>query len=144
MHGINSQVVFMTQDRRTPAKTAIANTQARDTGMALVLVLLLIWYLTRRAAFVLAAAVLHVVNMTAPQVYRPAAVVWFGLSNVLGLVVSRVVLAAVFFGVVTPVGLLRRAFGADVMQLKAFKSGRGSVMDRRDHVFTGQEMEHPY
>ena len=134
----------MTQDRRTSAKTDIARTQARDTGMALVLVLLVLWYFTRRDAFVLGAVVLHVVNMTAPQVYRPASVVWFGLSHVMGLVVSKVVLTVVFFGVVTPVGLLRRAFGADAMQLKAFKAGRGSVMDRRDHVFTGREMENPY
>ena len=134
----------MTQERRELVKIDVGTARARDTGMALVLLLLLVWYFTGQDAFVLGAALLHVLNMTAPQVYRPAAVVWFGLSHVLGAVVSRVVLTGVFFGVVMPVGLLRRAFGADSMQLKAFKAGRGSVMDRRDHTFTGKDLEHPY
>jgi hypothetical protein len=134
----------MTDERRTSAKTVIDKGQARDTGMALVLLALLAWYFTRRDLLVLCAVALHVVNMTTPQVFRPAAVVWFGFSHVLGMVMSRVILTIVFFGVVTPIGVLRRMFGADSLQLRAFKAGRGSVMDRRDHVFTARDMEHPY
>jgi multisubunit Na+/H+ antiporter MnhG subunit len=112
--------------------------------MALVLLSLIVWFLTRRDAFVQIAVALHVVNMTAPQVFRPAAVVWFGLSHVLGLVVSKVILAVVFFVVVTPIGLLRRMLGADAMQLKAFKAGHDSVMHQRNHTFTGKDIEAPY
>lgn len=134
----------MTGFWRNALTTNATKEQARDTGMALVLLSLIVWVLTRRDAFVMTAVVLHVVNMTAPQVFRPAAVVWFGLSHLLGLVVSKVLLAVVFFVVVTPIGLLRRMLGADAMQLRAFKGGSGSVMHERNHAFTGKDIEEPY
>ena len=125
-------------------KKDVTKAEAADTGMALVLLLLLVWYFTRNEAFVFGAAGLHVVNMTAPQLFRPAAVVWFGLTNLLGAVVSRLLLALVFFLVVTPIGLLRRLLGKDTMQLGTFKSGRASVMHVRNHTFTGRDLEQPY
>jgi hypothetical protein len=118
--------------------------QARDTGMALVLILLLFAVFQERIGFVLAAIGVHVLNMTAPQIFRPAAVVWFGLSHLLGTVVSKVLLAVVFFVVVTPVGRLRRLMGADSLQLQAFKAGSSSVMKVRNHLFTGKDLEQPY
>jgi hypothetical protein len=118
--------------------------QAKDTGMALVLILFIVWFFRRRDGYVLAALVLQVVTMTAPQVFRPLAVVWFGFSHVLGSVVSRVLLSVVFFVVVTPVGVWRRLTGADSLQLKAFGSGRDSVMKERNHTFVGKDLELPY
>ena len=129
---------------RPVSKTDLTDAQARDTGMALVLLCLVAWYFRGQNVLVIVAMVLHVVNMTNPRLFRPAAVVWFRLSHALGFVVSRLALTIIFFGVVTPIGVIRRALGADAMQLKAFKAGRGSVMDRRDHAYTGRDIELPY
>jgi hypothetical protein len=118
--------------------------QAKDTGMALVLILLIVWFVSKREGYLMVAMAAHVLNMIAPQIYRPAAVVWFGLSHVLGSVMSRVVLGLIFFLVVTPVGLVRKAMGADAMRLKIFKAGRGSVMRARNHTYTGKDIEQPY
>ena len=118
--------------------------QAKDTGMALVLILFIVWFFRRGDGYVVAALVMQVVNMTAPQVFRPAAVLWFGLSHVLGAVMSRVLLSVVFFVVVTPVGVWRRMTGADALQLKAFGRGKGSVMKERNHTFVGKDLEQPY
>jgi hypothetical protein len=82
--------------------------------------------------------------MTAPQVLRPVAIVWFGLANIVGAVVSRVVLAAVFGLVVTPIGLLRRALGKDSLRLRGFKAGNGSVMVVRNQTFTAGDLERPF
>jgi hypothetical protein len=112
--------------------------------MAIVLILLLLWHISRIDSFVLTAIGVHVVNMTAPQVYRPAAVIWFAGADIVGMFVSRVVLTIIFFAVVTPVGIWRRTIGADSLRLKAFKAGRESVMDERNHTFTGRDLERPY
>ena len=119
----------------------VTKEQSKDTGMALVLVLLLAAYMLGRRGFVLAAIIVQVVNMTAPQLFRPAAVLWFGFAHVLGILVSRVVLTMVFFTVVTPVAAWRKLFGADSLQLKAFKASRGSVMHERNHRYTGKDLE---
>jgi uncharacterized membrane protein YgdD (TMEM256/DUF423 family) len=112
--------------------------------MAVVLLLLLFWLFQRHEGYVIAAVVVHLVCMTIPGVFRPVAVVWFGASHLLGSVVSRVLLAAIFFTVVTPIGLVRRIAGADSLRLRAFKRGSGSVMLERNHTFTGKDLERPY
>jgi hypothetical protein len=118
--------------------------QARDTGMALVLILLLFAYFRGTSGYVPAAIVVHVLNMTVPQMFRPAAVAWFGLSHLLGTVASKVILALIFLLVVTPIGGLRRLFGADSLELQAFGTGSSSVMKVRNHLFTGKDLEAPY
>ena len=118
--------------------------QAKDTGMAMVLVFLLVWLLRRRDGYIGVALILQLVTMTAPQLFRPLAVVWFGLSHVMGAVASRVLLSIVFFVFVTPVGIWRRVMGADSLQLKSFGRGKQSVMKVRNHTFVGQDLEQPY
>ena len=53
-------------------------------------------------------------------------------------------MAIVFFLVVTPIGVWRRMIGADALQLKRFKTGSSSVMEQRNHRFTGKDLEKPY
>jgi hypothetical protein len=118
--------------------------QAKDTGMAAVLLLLLVWLARRNDRYIVSAVAVHLVNMIAPHVFRPIAVLWLGLSHVLGAVVSRVILTVVFFVVVTPIGLWRRIAGADSLKLKAFKAGTESVMKIRNHTFVGKDLEQPY
>jgi hypothetical protein len=90
------------------------------------------------------AIIALVVDMTFPQLYRPVAVVWLGLTHLLGMVVSKILLTLVFFGVVAPIGLARKLLGFDSLKLKGFKSGENSVLVIRNHTFTGQDMERPY
>ena len=123
---------------------AITPNQSRDTGMALVLLMLLLQVTLDRDGFLVAALVLQVLTMTVPGLFRPAAVVWFGLSHALGAVMSRVLLAVVFFGIVTPVGWLRRLTGRDTMRLRAFGQGEDSVLTARDHTFSAGDLEKPY
>ena len=112
--------------------------------MALVLVLLLLFLWRRNQSYVAGAIAVHLVNMTAPQLFKPAAIVWFGLSHVMGTIVSRVLLTAIFFVVVTPVAMVRQMIGADPMQLRGFKKSKQSVMQVRNHTFTAKDIEQPY
>jgi hypothetical protein len=123
----------------------ITGAQSKDTGMAFVLLLLIVWYFTRQDAYVVAAIVVHVISMTAPQVFRPLAVFWFALSHLLGTVMSRVILTTAFFGVVVPIGLfMRLVIRRDGLQLQAFKAGRGSVMRERNHTYISRDLQRPY
>jgi hypothetical protein len=118
--------------------------QSQDTGMALVLGLLLMLLASEQGWLIYAAMSAQVLNMTVPQVYRPLAVVWFALAEVFGTLMSKLVLSVVFFVVVTPVGWFRRAAGVDSLMLRAFKTGSGSVMEARNHRFTGTDLDRPY
>jgi hypothetical protein len=122
----------------------ITRDQSRDTGMAMVLLLLLACLEFGSAALLVLVLVLQVLNMVAPQVFRPLAPLWFGLAHLLGAVASRILLSLVFGLVVAPIGLLRRALGKDSLRLRTFKTGDESVMVARNHTFTAADLEKPY
>jgi uncharacterized membrane protein len=125
-------------------KQKMTKDQSRDSGMAMVLLLLLFYLKTRRDGLLYAAAVLHVVNMIVPRIFAPIAVLWLGLSHVLGTVMSKVLLSVLYFGLVTPIGALRRLLGKDSLQLRAFKATEESAMTVRNHLFVGHDIEKPY
>ena len=122
----------------------ITRDQSRDTGMAMVLLLLLGLIKWGRSELLIAAFIVHIVNMIVPQVFRPVAVLWFGLAHLLGAVASRVLMFIVFALVVTPIGLIRRVLGKDSLRLRAFRAGNESVMVVRNHTFTASDLEKPY
>ena len=99
----------------------ISKKQASDTGMAIVLILLLIGLFTgNNLNYKIAIAVL-VVNMVFPMIYYPFAVFWLGFSTLLGTIVSKIILSIVYIVLVVPIGLLRRILGKDTLYLKEFK-----------------------
>ncbi len=118
--------------------------RAVDTGMALTLICLILGLWRDRPGWFVAATTLLVVNMTWPMAYAPAAKLWFGLSALLGSVMSRVILTLVYFAVLTPMGLLRRALGKDTLKLRAFKSGADSVFHTRSGAFTAKDLTTPF
>jgi len=122
----------------------ITRDQAKDTGMAMVLICLLIGYFSHKQSFIGAAILLLLVDMTWPSLYMPVGKLWFGLSHMLGTVMSRVVLSILFFILVTPVGLVRRLLGSDALQLKKWKKNQSSVFKVRNHTFTAKDIQHPY
>jgi hypothetical protein len=107
-------------------------------------VLLILAATRKREGYLFGAIVLHVLNMIAPQVYRPVAVLWLGFSDLLGSIISTLLLSAIFFLVVTPIGIIRRLAGKDSLKLRAFKASKESAMMERNHVFVGEDMERPY
>ena len=118
--------------------------QARDTGLALVLLCLLLVYFGNRPQWVPPAIVLLVLCMVWPKAFRPLAGVWFGLSHLLGMVTSGILLTILFFALVTPVGLVRRLTGADVLQLKKWKKDDLSVFIERKGAINRERLEKPY
>ena len=112
--------------------------------MAMTLILLLLNRSLGQEAWLIGAMAALVIDMTVPQVYRPLAVVWFGLSHLIGMLTSRIILFVIFFAVVMPVGLLQRLFGKDPLNLRAFKAGNDSVMRERNHRFVPADLEKPY
>ena len=121
-----------------------SNDQARDTGMALVLILLIITVLTKNNTYATWALPVMVLNMVCPSVYTPLAGLWFGLSHVMGEIVSKIFLTIVFFAIVTPVGKMRNWSGNDAMGLKKWKSGTDSVFTQRDHHVVAEDLERPF
>ncbi|MCF8267775.1 MAG: hypothetical protein K9I69_06800, partial [Ignavibacteriales bacterium] len=114
--------------------SSITKEQARDTGMALVLISLLAGLFWDKTFFVV-AIFLQVINMTVPVIFRPAGYVWYGFPNLFGHFVSKIVLALIYVLLIIPVAAVRKMMGKDSMQLKVWRKGNGSVFRDRSHQF---------
>jgi hypothetical protein len=85
-----------------------------------------------------------VIDMTFPMFYYPFAMVWLGLTNLLGAVMSRVLISIVYILILMPIGIIRRLMGKDSMNLKGFKKDTKSVMVVRDYEFTAKDITNPF
>jgi hypothetical protein len=69
------------------------------------------WALAVTAAFALAA-------VAAPSLLKPLNRLWFKFGLALHHVINPIIMGAIFFLAVTPMGLVMRAFGKDPLRLK--------------------------
>lgn len=88
-----------------------------------IFVVLAVWSGVKGAyatAFVLAllAVAFGLLARGAPERLAPLNRAWFRLGELLGRVVSPIVLGILFFVVVTPVGVIGRLFGRDPLRLR--------------------------
>ena len=112
--------------------------------MALVLICLIVFLVTRQVRFVTFGVLLLLLDMIVPSIFKLPAKLWFGLSQVLGTVMSKVLLSVIFFLVLTPMGLFRKILGKDPMRLRQFRKGDASVFRVRDHTFVAADIEQPF
>lgn len=78
----------------------------RDWPAALIVVLLL------------AGFTLGLLTLVRPRALWPLIQAWMWFGHALGKVVSPIVLGILYFGLLTPIALLARAFGRDELKLK--------------------------
>lgn len=81
-------------------------------------------------ALAVAAAVVGPLGLVAPGAVRPFYRGWRALTFPIGWATSRLILAAVYYGVITPVGLAFRAIGRDPLA-RRFEPGRPSYWTPR-------------
>jgi hypothetical protein len=124
--------------------TDISKQKCSDAGMAAVLIMLIIGIFTKKVIFYQVGIPLLVINMIVPAFFYPFAIVWFGLSGLMGDILSRIILSVVYIFVVMPVGLIRKLTGKDPLKLREFKKNDHSVMVSRDHLYVPSDLEKPF
>lgn len=122
----------------------VTKKQASDTGMAIVLILLLLGYFTKNILFYKIAIPVLIVNMSVPIFFYFFAIIWLGFSKLLGIITSNLVLSAIYFIVVLPMSLIRKLMGKDTLRLKEFKRNTKSVMLVRNYLFGPKDIERPF
>ena len=123
---------------------SISKKQASDTALAIILILLLIGLYTHDTIYFKIAVPVLLINMIYPMFYYGFAIIWLGFSNIMGSIVSKIVLTIIYVFMIVPVGLFRKLLGKDSLQLSEFKKSNKSVMKSRNHVFTSKDIENPY
>jgi hypothetical protein len=118
----------------------ISRRQHVDFGVVLSLVLLIAGIVYDTPVLYKTAAVLLFIVLLFPVLFTPLSYLWYGLAGVLEKGVSRLVLVAVFYFVVTPVGVLRRWLGKDNLRLNEFGKSRDSVFVTRNKTYIKEDL----
>ena len=124
--------------------TSITKRQAGDSGMAVVLIFLLIGFFTGDDIYFKIAIPALIVNMIFPMFYYPFAIFWFWLSGILGAITSKILLSFIYLIIVMPVALIRQLSGKDTLLLKGFKKGSESVLKTRNQAYQASDLEKPF
>ena len=113
-------------------------TRYRETLLVIVLGFSLLYLILDRNWMLYAALGLGIAGMLSVLLNRWIHITWFFIGEKLGFVVSKVVLGAVFYLVLLPMGLLSKLFRKDIFNLRY--SGK-SGYHRREHLYHPDDFE---
>ena len=105
-------------------KSKIKMSSNRNFGLVFFIVFLILgfWPITNggeiRIWLVVISLIFLVLGMIQSKLLTPLNKLWFKLGMMLGAIVAPVVMGAVFFLVVTPIGIVMRAMGKDLINKK--------------------------
>jgi uncharacterized membrane protein len=118
--------------------------QLTDASLSLILLCLLFFLLSGTKPVIYIAVLVAILSMLHTSIIYPWAVVWYTGTELLGNLVSKILLAVIYFFVVLPVGFVRRLSGKDSMQLRDFGKSSKSVFRVREKQFVDKDLETPY
>lgn len=134
--------------------TNVNKFQMKDTGMAFTLICIFLSYLLKSNTWLLLGGGLLLLNMINSKAFKFPAMFWFSLSNLLGFVMSKVLLSLIFFLVIFPIGSLRKLFAytnknksnnkIDSLKLFQWKKSNESVFKIKNYVYQSKDLSNPF
>lgn len=122
----------------------VKHRQNTETGILIAISLCILGLYTEKAYWIYAAIGVLIIVLIAPVLFKPFAVLWFGLSKFLGIISSGLLLTLLFYVIISPVGLIRRAIGKDSLRIRQFKKNRTSAYITRNYQFKPFDLKFPF
>lgn len=67
------------------------------------------------------SALFLILGLIAPKLLKPVYIIWMKFAFILGWINTRIILIILFYLIFTPIGLVMRLFGADLLDRKMDK-----------------------
>jgi len=107
--------------------------------------LLLLWKgKAYQHCFLGTSGVLFLISFALPILLLPFQKLWMMLALVLNYVVTRVILTILYYIIVTPIGLLARIFGQDLMDRKFDRTAKESYWIHKKKPFEKETLKDQY
>lgn len=114
-------------------------------GVLLGLGLLFLWrHPNRTPYFAWPGGVLMVTGAVVPRALKWIYIVWMSIAFVLGFVMAHVILALLFFLVITPIGLVARWLGQDFLSIKLNQAAGSYWIPREKKVKSMHDYERQF
>ena len=118
------------------------NNQNRSFGLLffIVFIALALWPLTNQGEINLYLVTISlfflVLGLLNSRILSPLNKAWIKLGEILGRIVAPIVMAIVFFLILTPISLLVRLFGKDLIGMKFSNDVKSYWIKRKKHLGT--------
>ena len=115
--------------------------KALEAILVIVIGFLILFLLYEKNYFLYIAIVFGIIGVINEDLTILVAKGWFKLGQLLGFIVSKVVLATMFYFLLVPIALLHNVFNKDSLRLKRSKK---SLWNERNHVFTSADFKNTW
>ena len=112
----------MTMTRGAVPMAGVSAKELRNFGLTVgaVFVAIAFWPMVwrgepLRVLALIPGVILVVMGLSLPKILAPVFKMWMKFGHILGWINTRIILGAVFFVIITPMGLIMRMFGWDSM-----------------------------
>ncbi len=120
-------------------KNHFSRTRNLETSLVIATGLLVVWYFRRWEPLIWGAMGVGLIGLFFDGLAGWITRAWYGLAELLGKVVPKVLLGAVFFLFLTPMAWMQRLVGKrDPLRLR---QPEGSNWTVREHVFRKEDLE---
>ena len=83
-------------------------------------------------------------GLTAPIILKPIYKVWMSFAVVMGFVMTRVILTVLYFGMFTPIALLTKLLGKDLLDQRLDKNAASYWVQRPATTFVPKSAENMF
>ena len=105
---------------------------------SVVFVLLALWPLKNGSNinlyFILASAIFFILGLINSKLLSPLNKSWIKLGEILGMIIAPIVMALVYFVILTPLSFIVRLFGKDLLGLKFLKEKETYWIKRKKNI----------
>lgn len=120
------------------------NNRAKDleTILTICVLLIVLFFVTKKqhAYYLTLSALLGIIGISSKYLSAKISWAWLKLSEGIGFVMNKVILATLFMVLLVPIAMLKKLFSKkDNLQLK--KSASTSYYVERNHKYTGKDLE---
>ena len=116
------------------------NSKAKSLETIIVLVgaLIVTYWITQKKIFLLLALILILISITSPFLADKISRVWLKFSEIIGGVMSKIILSIIYFIFLVPIALLYQLSKKDYLSLKRKKD---SYYINRNHTYFPKDLE---
>jgi len=115
--------------------------RTNETTKALVILLLIIGIVYHQPWANYVALCILFISLITEKPFRFLALLWFSLGNILGTIVTKILLSVIFYVILTPISFLYHIKNRDPLCLRKSKK---SLFVTRNKVFSAEDLLHPY
>ena len=110
----------------------------QQTCLVIMSGLLIFWLVTGHKWLVTVALIIGLIGAFVPYLATGINWMWYKIAEVMGWVMSKVLLSLIFFLFLFPIALLYRMFNKETLQLKR---SSGSYWTERKHSYEAKDLE---